>query len=104
MKGGLRTSEAQVKEIVEFLTNEVGIPTQTVCSMASITPDMMAQPQANARSVVQYLQRRGLSAEDVRKVLAMHPKLLEYSPQGDVLARSSGSQVKVDVVDVSARA
>ncbi|CAG9461808.1 unnamed protein product [Pedinophyceae sp. YPF-701] len=80
----LDTSLDQVRAVVGWLKNDLGMNTQDVCNMCSISCAMFGMDvEADLKPVVAYMRARGASDATVRRVLTSNPKVLEYAVTED---------------------
>ncbi|KAK9807929.1 hypothetical protein WJX73_003433 [Symbiochloris irregularis] len=71
------TTAERCKDVVTYLTDEIGIPSNNVCNMASRAARILGQDvEQQIKPVVDYINGRGVSGHALGLLLAAHPKLL----------------------------
>jgi hypothetical protein len=58
-KRGIQASSAQIEAVVNYLTG-LGIPSLSVCNMASICRDILLADVSQVQDVVDYIERQGV--------------------------------------------
>ncbi|GFR46210.1 hypothetical protein Agub_g7749, partial [Astrephomene gubernaculifera] len=99
MKGSLRTTEERAQAVINYLTS-IGLKQDEICNMASISVVLLGlNPETRIKSVVDYLQGRGVPDTAIPDLVLKHPRIFEYrlTPDGKALAKGA-ARIQVDVL------
>ncbi len=81
MKKRLDTNADRCKEVIEYLTNTVGIPNHRVENMVAINKQILGQRVENLQATVEFLQSKGITGDALVVFLETHPVILRYIPE-----------------------
>ena len=81
MKKRLDTNADRCKEVIEYLTNTIGIPNHRVENMVAINKQILGQRVENLRATIEFLQGKGITGDALVSFLETHPVILRYVPE-----------------------
>lgn len=81
----LVTDLEKVKTVLNYLkSSEVGLSSQAICNMASISSSAFGKDlETEIKPVIQYIKNRGANEATLKKILTTNPKVLEYAIYDD---------------------
>ena len=98
MKKRLDTNADRCKEVIEYLSNTVGIPNHRVENMVAINKQILGLCVEHLQATVEYIQSKGITGDALVTFLETHPVILRYTPEsgGSYLVLNRGEAQGVD--------